>query len=66
MSDTTLLTVRQTAALLDVHEQTVRAGIKDGRIPATRIPGGWRVPKEILLARIETEALARVGEAEKS
>lgn len=37
-----LLTTRDAADVLRLSEYTVRQMARDGRLPAMRLPGGWR------------------------
>ncbi|MDO8915996.1 MAG: helix-turn-helix domain-containing protein [Coriobacteriia bacterium] len=51
-----LLTIKQVADVLQVHERTVRRHIKDGSIPAHKFFGTWRIPKAAITRGI-TRAL---------
>jgi excisionase family DNA binding protein len=44
------LTPTQAAELLQVHPQTVRVWIRDGRIPSQKFGGSRRIPRDELLA----------------
>ena len=54
-----LLTIREAARALHVHEKTIRRRIQSGAIPATRIPGrsGYelRVKEDDVKAYLERE-----------
>ncbi|MDO8915671.1 MAG: helix-turn-helix domain-containing protein [Coriobacteriia bacterium] len=52
-----LLTIKQVAEVLQVHERTVRRHIKDGTIPAHKFFGTWRIPKAAI-----TRGIARALE----
>ncbi|MFL5777669.1 MAG: helix-turn-helix domain-containing protein [Chloroflexota bacterium] len=55
-----LLSTKQLGWILDRSPSSVREMIRDGDIEATRLPGGFRVPKAEVLRiareRIESEA----------
>lgn len=42
MSDEQTLTVHEAAALLGIHEKTVRAWADKGLLPVVKWPNGWR------------------------
>ena len=52
-----LLTPKETAAFLKVHERTVRRWIKNGKIPCVRVGGTVRVARRDLLATMRTETV---------
>lgn len=60
-----LLKVREVAAALNVSAMTVYRDIEDGKIPATRIRGSWRVPTsyvdDVLADALRRQAEARAG-----
>lgn len=60
-----LLKVREVAAALNVSAMTVYRDIEDGKIPATRIRGSWRVPTsyvdDVLADARRRQAAARAG-----
>lgn len=48
MSEDRELTVKEAAALLRIHPETVREWCRDGRLPHARLlsrQAGWRIPK---------------------
>lgn len=45
------LTASQAAELLQVHPQTIRVWINEGRIPSQKFGGSRRIPRDQLLAR---------------
>ena len=54
-----LLTVRQLADFLSVHEGTVRRWVRDGELPATKLPGGGvRIAKGEVLELLRPVPLA--------
>ena len=54
------LTPSQAAELLQVHPQTVRVWIREGRIPSQKFGGSRRIPRDELLAsRARTTAANR-------
>jgi excisionase family DNA binding protein len=61
----TLLTVRETARLLGVHENTVRNWERKGILRAARLPSGFRrfEPHEVEQLRSEIFAPAVEGES---
>lgn len=48
MSD--LLTTKELQALLDVDRKTVYRMLKDGKLPAVRVGGQWRFPRQAIAA----------------
>jgi excisionase family DNA binding protein len=44
---------REIAAVLKVHEATVRRWIEAGMLRGVRLPGGWRVTERELTAFLE-------------
>lgn len=62
-----MMTTREIARYLGIHEKQVYALIKEKKIPATRVTGKWIFPKKIIDAWIESDATRGVREArEKS
>jgi excisionase family DNA binding protein len=58
------LTPSQAAELLQVHPQTVRVWIREGRIPSQKFGGSRRIPRDQLLAsRARTAAAHRAARA---
>lgn len=56
------LTPSQAAELLQVHPQTVRVWIREGRIPSQKFGGSRRIPRDELLAsRARSNAAARAA-----
>ena len=56
------LTPSQAAELLQVHPQTVRVWIREGRIPSQKFGGSRRIPRDQLLAsRARTAAAHRAA-----
>src|SRR3954466_7622766 len=54
------LTPSQAAELLQVHPQTVRVWIREGRIPSQKFGGSRRIPRDELLAsRVRSAAANR-------
>ncbi len=50
----TLLTIKETAALLKMTERTVYAMAKEGRLPgAAKVGGSWRVMRNTLMSWLE-------------
>jgi excisionase family DNA binding protein len=58
MNDDDFLTVREVAEQFRVTEQTVRKWVRDGRLAATKLPGG----KNLLIRRGDARALVRGGD----
>ena len=53
-----LLTVNELAALLKVHPKTVRAWVKQGKIPVIKMPGrGVRFDQDKIEKWIETRTI---------
>lgn len=50
------LRISQTAEVLQTSEQTIRRWIKDGTLPAFRVRGQYRVPREAI-ERMISEAM---------
>ena len=54
MPDDTVLTIKETAALLKMTERTVYAMAKEGRLPgAAKVGGSWRVMRGTLMSWLE-------------
>lgn len=56
-----LLSVKEVAARLDVHEQSVRRWIRAGRLRAVRVGGLVRVPAPALQAFLRAVTAAFLG-----
>jgi len=62
-----MMTTKEVAGYLGIHEKQVYALIKAGRIPSTRITGKWIFPKKLIDEWIESTASAGLEKArEKS
>jgi excisionase family DNA binding protein len=44
-----MMTVKETAAFLRMHAQSIYARIRRGTLPALRVGHEWRVPKSLLI-----------------
>ncbi len=60
-----LLTTKEVARHLGIHEKQVYALVKAGRIPATRATGKWLFPKRLLDEWLEEDARAGLKEARR-
>lgn len=60
-----MLTTKEVAQYLGIHEKQVYALIKADRIPATRITGKWIFPKKLIDEWIERDAAKGLKEAQK-
>lgn len=60
-----MLTTKEVARYLGIHEKQVYALIKANRIPATRITGKWIFPKRLVDEWIERDAAEGLKEARK-
>lgn len=49
-----MLTVKQAAAWLQLHENAVYRMVEDGKIPSLRVGGAIRIPRSKLLEMIST------------
>lgn len=58
-----LMSTREVARYLEIHEKQVYALAKAGRIPATRITGKWIFPKKLIDEWLEADAAAAVQQA---
>ncbi len=58
-----LMSTKEVAAYLGVHEKQVYALIKDNKIPSTRITGKWVFPKKLIDEWIEEDAQKGLGQA---
>ena len=58
-----MMSTKEVAGYLDIHEKQVYALIKTGRIPATRVTGKWIFPKKMIDGWIETNAKSGLEEA---
>jgi excisionase family DNA binding protein len=56
------LTMSETARLLNMSERSIRRYIDAGRIPAYKLPGGWRVRESELEAFLERHRAQPVAE----
>ena len=62
-----MMSTKEVAQYLGVHEKHVYALIKSKRIPSTRITGKWVFPRKLIDEWIESNAKSGLGEArEKS
>ena len=61
----TLLTVREVAELLRVHQRTAYRLITGGTIKAIKIGSQWRVPEQALIEYIESGLKASVSSGKK-
>jgi putative molybdopterin biosynthesis protein len=62
-----MMTTKEIAHYLGIHEKQVYALIKEKKIPATRVTGKWIFPKKIIDEWIESDARRGISEArEKS
>lgn len=52
-----LMSTKEVARYLKIHEKQVYALIKDGRIPASRVTGKWLFPKRLVDDWIEKDSL---------
>lgn len=67
MSGGEMMSTREVAHYLGIHEKQVYALIKAGRIPSTKITGKWVFPKKLIDDWIESHAKSGIQEArEKS
>ncbi|MCE9566999.1 MAG: helix-turn-helix domain-containing protein [Planctomycetes bacterium] len=50
MEDATeaLMTPREVAIYLGMHEETIREALREGRLPGVRLGRSWRVPARLL------------------
>jgi putative molybdopterin biosynthesis protein len=60
-----MMTTREVARYLGIHEKQVYALIKAERIPATRITGKWIFPKNLIDEWIDRDARKGLQEAQK-
>jgi PTS system nitrogen regulatory IIA component len=49
----TQMRTRQVAEVLQVSEQTIRRWIADGTLPAFRVRGEYRIPREVIERMID-------------
>lgn len=50
------LTVSETSDVMKVHDETIRRWIRDGRLPAFRVGGAYRIPR-VAIERLISEAV---------
>jgi excisionase family DNA binding protein len=62
MADSTWLTVKQAADLVQVHDRTIRYWIRTGKLKAYRVGGRVRISRADLDAMIEPIEPGKVGE----
>jgi putative molybdopterin biosynthesis protein len=60
-----IMSTREVAHYLGIHEKQVYALIKSKRIPATRVTGKWIFPKKLIDEWIETNAKGGMAEARR-
>jgi len=60
-----IMSTREVAHYLGIHEKQVYALIKSKRIPATRVTGKWIFPKKLIDDWIETNAKGGMAEARR-
>jgi putative molybdopterin biosynthesis protein len=60
-----MMSTKQVAQYLGVHEKQVYALIKSKRIPSTRITGKWVFPRKLIDEWIESNAKTGLGEAKE-
>jgi excisionase family DNA binding protein len=60
-----LLSTREVAEYLDIHEKQVYALIKARRIPATKVTGKWLFPKKLVDRWLEESAQGGMAEARR-
>jgi excisionase family DNA binding protein len=58
-----LMSTKEVAEYLDIHEKQVYALIKTGRIPCTRVTGKWIFPKKFIDEWIDTNAKTGLKQA---
>ncbi len=58
-----LLSTREAAEYLGIHEKQVYALVKAGKLPATRLTGKWLFPRRLLEEMLERDALRGLAEA---
>src|SRR5512138_3686639 len=58
-----LLSTREAAEYLGIHEKQVYALVKAGKLPATRLTGKWLFPRRLLEELLERDALRGLAEA---
>jgi excisionase family DNA binding protein len=58
-----LMSTKEVAEYLDIHEKQVYALIKTGRIPCTRVTGKWIFPKKFIDKWIDTNAKTGLKQA---
>jgi excisionase family DNA binding protein len=60
-----LMSTREVAEYLDIHEKQVYGLIKAGRIPCTRVTGKWIFPKKMIDEWIDSDAKSGMKQARK-
>ena len=58
-----MMSTKEVAAYLGIHEKQVYALIKTGRMPATRVTGKWIFPKKVIDGWIEANAKSGLEQA---
>jgi putative molybdopterin biosynthesis protein len=64
-----LMSTKELARYLEIHEKQVYALVKAGRIPATRVTGKWIFPRRLIDAWLQDDArsmVTRVGEKRRA
>lgn len=60
-----IMTIKEVARYLGLHELTVRRLAREGEIPAFKIGRQWRVKKDLLDRWIERETMRNIGEGDR-
>ena len=57
-----IMTIREVAGYLGLHEMTVYKLTREGRVPAAKIGGQWRFKRDVLDDWLETQMHTHAGD----
>ncbi|GFP23353.1 MAG: hypothetical protein DDT22_00873 [candidate division WS2 bacterium] len=64
MKEKEIMTVKQVAAYLQMHEHTIYKLARSGQIPSIKIAGQWRFKKDVIDKWIENESTENIKKKE--
>lgn len=58
------MTPKQLAEIMGEHEGSIRRGISEGRIPADKVNGRWRICRDLVFANARKGVMERESDHE--